>query len=126
MSQNPNLKTIKTSNENNAYNALNTDFFGRNVIKILERLNHIRFYNTINVEKNSYEKKDKIKKGKTQLNLKISKLFNTNKTIMQEKEKKDLEKIYKKWEEPISSRLRKTNHINHIRKYDIKKFSISY
>ena len=126
MSQIPNLKKIKTSNKNNASNALNIEFFGRNVIKILERLDHTRFYTTINVEKNSYEKKDKIKKEKTQLNIKVTELFNTNKTIMQEKEKKDLEKIYKKWEEPnlISSRLRKINH--HIRKFNTRKFNISY
>ena len=35
MSQIPNLKKIKTSNKNNASNALNIEFFGRNVIKIL-------------------------------------------------------------------------------------------
>ena len=125
MSQIPNLKKIKTSNKNNASNALNIEFFGRNVIKILERLDHTRFYTTINVEKNSYEKKDKIKKEKTHLNIKVTELFNTNKTIMQEKEKKDLEKIYKKWEQPnlISSRFIK---INNIRKFDTRKFNIIY
>ena len=126
MSQIHNLKILNTDNENNSSNALNKKFFGSNLRKVLERLNHNRFLATIKVEKNSYEKNVKIKKEKTQPNLKVTDLFNSNKKIiMQEKEKKDLEKIYKKWEQPnlISSRFIKNNNI---RKFDTRKFNISY
>ena len=122
MSQTHNLKKIKTNNGNKSSNALNIELCGSNIRNILERLNHNRFYATIKVEKNSYEKNEKIKKEKTQPNLKVAEIFNSNKIIMQEKEKKDLEKIYKKWEQPklISSRF------NNIRKFDARRFNISY
>ena len=125
MSQIQILKQIKNRNENKSSNVLNTDYFGSNIRRELKRYNHIRFYATIKMEKNSYEKNCKIKKEKTQPNLKVAELFDTNKKIMQEKEKKDLEKIYKKWEQQkiISSRIRK---INSIRKYDDGKLDISY
>ena len=117
------LKSIKTNNENKSSKVLNIELSGSNIRKIL-RLNHNRLYTTIKVEKNSYEKNIKIKKVKTQPNLKVAKIFNSNKKIMQEKEKKYLEKIYKKWELPtLSSRFRK---INNIRKFDVRKFNISY
>ena len=125
MSQTPNLHQIKIDNEKNSSISKKIETFGRNRQKLLERLNQSRLYTDINVEQNSYEKNNNFKIEKSLPNLKVTELLNSNKKLRQEKEKKDLEKIYKKWEQPklMSSKFR---IINNIRFSDSKNFDISY
>ena len=125
MTQTPNVHQIKIDHEKNSSIAKKIETFGRNRQKLLERLNNSRLYTEIKVEQNSYENNNNIKIEKSLPNLKVTEIFNSNKKLKQEKEKKDLEKIYKKWEQPtsISSKLR---IINNIRLSDSENFDKSY
>ena len=125
MSQTPNVHQIKIDHEKNSSIAKKIETFGRNRQKLLERLNNSRLYTEIKVEQNSYENNNNIKIEKSLPNLKVTEILNSNKKLKQEKEKKDLEKIYKKWEQPtsISSKLR---IINNIRLSDSENFDKSY
>lgn len=126
MSQTPNSK-IRPNNENSenkSTNGIQNEFFGRNRQRLLERLNNKRLYTDISVKQKSFEKTDKIKIKKSIPNLKIANMLNSIKRQRQEKEKKDIEKIYKKWEQPkISPKLK---NINNIRLYNSESFDKSY